>query len=127
MVRPCIEMTYKNDVLFCVDSHTLDFIPSPCDKKGLCSYTGYPILYYVHTCSISRLPLDTILKQESKKEFLGVCKASKVLMMKCFLAQGLETVPVYKVSSLPISRGRMCSHWQCPAIIAPGYKCEYNP
>ena len=57
LVRPCIEMTYRNYVLFCVDSHTLDFIPGPCDKKGLRSYTGYPILYYVHT------------KQESKKEF----------------------------------------------------------
>ena len=50
---------------FIVDSHTLDFIHGPSKR----SYTGYPILYYVHTCSISRLPLDTILKQESKKEF----------------------------------------------------------
>ena len=106
---------------FCVDSHTLDFIP------GAVFVHWYPILYYVHTCSISRLPLDTILKQESKREILGVCKSSKVLMMKCFLAQELETVPEYKVSSLPISRGRMCSHWQCPAIIALGYKCDYNP
>lgn len=47
---------------FCVDSHTLDFIPGPSKR----SYAGYPIMYYVHTCSISRLPLDTISKQESK-------------------------------------------------------------
>lgn len=80
LVRPCIEMTYV-EVMMCYAHSTLSLVL-------VRSYTEYPKLCYVHICSI--------LNHES---LWGVCKSSKVLLMKCFLT----------------------------AIIAIAYKCEYNP